>query len=85
MAAANGHEELVRLLIMKGAALEKSNHYDWTPLLHAARHGHTGNSQRVALQVSGCGVSFGLCVFMWLRDIHSRHMINPSFYLLLPE
>jgi len=43
MAAANGHEDLVRLLIMKGAALEKSNQYDWTPLLHAARHGHTGS------------------------------------------
>ena len=43
MAAANGHQELVRLLIMKGAALEKSNNYDWTPLLHAARLGHTGD------------------------------------------
>ena len=42
MAAANGHDELVRLLIMRGAALDKCNIYDWTPLLHAARHGHTG-------------------------------------------
>ena len=42
MAAANGHEELVRLMIMRGAALDKCNQYEWTPLLHAARHGHTG-------------------------------------------
>lgn len=50
--AANGYEELARLLIMKGAALEKSNIFDWTPLLHAARHGHTGEHWVIVLHSS---------------------------------
>ncbi|XP_013379306.1 ankyrin repeat and SAM domain-containing protein 6 [Lingula anatina] len=41
MAAANGHEQLVKVLLMKGAALDKPNNYRWTPIMHAARHGHT--------------------------------------------
>ncbi|BFZ13265.1 hypothetical protein BsWGS_16304 [Bradybaena similaris] len=41
VAAANGNEQVVRLLIMRGAGLDKSNIFGWTPLLQAARYGHT--------------------------------------------
>ncbi|XP_005095515.1 ankyrin repeat and SAM domain-containing protein 6 [Aplysia californica] len=41
VAAANGSEQVVRLLIMRGAGLDKSNIFGWTPLLQAARYGHT--------------------------------------------
>ena len=37
VAAANGSEQVVRLLIMRGAGLDKSNIFGWTPLLQAAR------------------------------------------------
>ncbi|XP_061163396.1 ankyrin repeat and SAM domain-containing protein 6-like [Saccostrea echinata] len=39
-AAANGHDHIVRLLLMRGAALNKTNNYGWTPLMHASRNGH---------------------------------------------
>lgn len=39
-AAANGHDHIVRLLLMRGAALNKANSYGWTPLMHASRNGH---------------------------------------------
>ena len=39
-AAANGHDHVVRLLLMRGAALNKANSYGWTPLMHASRNGH---------------------------------------------
>jgi len=32
-AAAYGQDSVVRLLLMRGAALEKPNHHGWTPLL----------------------------------------------------
>ncbi|XP_062592175.1 ankyrin repeat and SAM domain-containing protein 6-like [Saccostrea cucullata] len=38
--AANGHDHIVRLLLMRGAALNKTNNYGWTPLMHASRNGH---------------------------------------------
>ncbi|CAL1532320.1 unnamed protein product, partial [Lymnaea stagnalis] len=41
VAAANGNEQVVRLLIMRGAGLDKSNIFGWTPLLQASRYGHT--------------------------------------------
>lgn len=41
MAAANGQEQVVRLLLMKGAALDKANMAGWTPLMQSCRHGHT--------------------------------------------
>ena len=41
VAAAYGQDEVVKLLIMKGAALEKSNDKKWTPLMQAARQGHS--------------------------------------------
>ncbi|XP_014781976.1 ankyrin repeat and SAM domain-containing protein 6 [Octopus bimaculoides] len=41
MAAANGQEQVVRLLLMRGAALDKPNMAGWTPLMQACRHGHT--------------------------------------------
>ena len=41
MAAANGQEQVVRLLLMKGAALDKANMAGWTSLMQASRHGHT--------------------------------------------
>lgn len=41
MAAANGAISAVRELVIRGAALDKPNCAGWTPLLHAARHGHT--------------------------------------------
>lgn len=40
VAAANGNEQVVRLLIMRGAGLDKANLFGWTPLLQAARFGH---------------------------------------------
>ncbi|XP_041375795.1 ankyrin repeat and SAM domain-containing protein 6-like isoform X2 [Gigantopelta aegis] len=40
IAAANGHESVVRVLIMKGAALDKPSIFGWTPLMQASRHGH---------------------------------------------
>ncbi|RUS71201.1 hypothetical protein EGW08_021037 [Elysia chlorotica] len=41
VAAANGNEQVVRLLIMRGAGLDKANLFGWTPLLQAARYGHS--------------------------------------------
>ncbi|XP_069113972.1 ankyrin repeat and SAM domain-containing protein 6-like [Argopecten irradians] len=40
VAAANGHDHIVRLLLMRGAALDRRNVYGWTPLMQASRHGH---------------------------------------------
>ena len=40
MACANGQDHVVRLLLMRGAALDQANFFGWTPLLLAARHGH---------------------------------------------
>ncbi|XP_067911771.1 ankyrin repeat and SAM domain-containing protein 6-like [Heterodontus francisci] len=39
-AAGNGHEQLVRFLLMKGASVDSRNRYGWTPLMQAARFGH---------------------------------------------
>lgn len=36
-ASAGGHEQLVRFLLRKGAAVDGRNHYGWTPLMQAAR------------------------------------------------
>ncbi|XP_071957464.1 ankyrin repeat and SAM domain-containing protein 6-like isoform X1 [Antedon mediterranea] len=40
LAAANGHEDVVRQLIMGGAALDCKNFYGWTALMQAASYGH---------------------------------------------
>ncbi|XP_038069860.1 ankyrin repeat and SAM domain-containing protein 6-like [Patiria miniata] len=40
MAAGNGHEDIVRLLLMRGASLDRQNLYGWTALMQAASHGH---------------------------------------------
>uniref|UniRef100_H2ZH16 Uncharacterized protein n=1 Tax=Ciona savignyi TaxID=51511 RepID=H2ZH16_CIOSA len=40
IAAANGHEEVVRILSIKGASLDRPNSFSWTPLMQAARYGH---------------------------------------------
>ena len=40
MAAANGVEDIVRLLLMRGAALDQTNNLGWTAMMHAARYGH---------------------------------------------
>uniref|UniRef100_H3CTL6 Ankyrin repeat and sterile alpha motif domain containing 6 n=1 Tax=Tetraodon nigroviridis TaxID=99883 RepID=H3CTL6_TETNG len=40
LAAASGHETLVRFLLRKGASVDSRNNYGWTPLMHAARFGH---------------------------------------------
>lgn len=34
--SANGHENVVRLLIMRGAGLDKRNVFGWTPLLQVS-------------------------------------------------
>ena len=39
-AAANGHTEAVRVLVMRGARLDLANCHGWTALMQAARHGH---------------------------------------------
>lgn len=41
MAAANGQEQIIRLLLERGATVDKPNTAGWTPLLHALRHGHS--------------------------------------------
>ncbi|XP_076469826.1 ankyrin repeat and SAM domain-containing protein 6-like isoform X2 [Babylonia areolata] len=41
VASANGHDNVVRLLIMRGAGLDKRNVFGWTPLLQASRYGHS--------------------------------------------
>ena len=40
MAAGNGHEEVVKLLLEKGAELESKDKYGKTPLSLAAEMGH---------------------------------------------
>ncbi|XP_022103404.1 ankyrin repeat and SAM domain-containing protein 6-like isoform X2 [Acanthaster planci] len=40
IAAGNGHEDIVRLLLMRGASLDRQNLYGWTALMQAASHGH---------------------------------------------
>ncbi|XP_032872608.1 ankyrin repeat and SAM domain-containing protein 6 isoform X2 [Amblyraja radiata] len=44
-AAGNGHEQLVRFLLMKGASVDSRNHYGWTPLMQAGRFGHLNVAQ----------------------------------------
>ncbi|XP_071784803.1 ankyrin repeat and SAM domain-containing protein 6-like [Asterias amurensis] len=41
IAAGNGHEDIVRILLMRGASLDRQNLYGWTALMQAASHGHT--------------------------------------------
>ncbi|XP_063951326.1 ankyrin repeat and SAM domain-containing protein 6-like [Lytechinus pictus] len=41
IAAANGHENVVRLLLMRGAGLDTQNSYGWTALMQATYHGFT--------------------------------------------
>ena len=41
IAAGNGHEDIVRLLLMRGASLDRQNLYGWTALMQAASHGRT--------------------------------------------
>uniref|UniRef100_A0A7M4F8M0 Ankyrin repeat and sterile alpha motif domain containing 6 n=1 Tax=Crocodylus porosus TaxID=8502 RepID=A0A7M4F8M0_CROPO len=40
LAAGGGHEQLVRVLLRKGASVQSRNHYGWSPLMQAARFGH---------------------------------------------
>ncbi|WAR13333.1 ANKS6-like protein [Mya arenaria] len=40
VAAANGHDQVARKLMMRGAAVDKKNLYGWTPVMQAARYGH---------------------------------------------
>ncbi|KAK7118920.1 hypothetical protein R3I94_022435 [Phoxinus phoxinus] len=40
LAAAGGHEPLVRFLLRKGASVDLRNQHGWTPLMQAARFGH---------------------------------------------
>ncbi|XP_061095588.1 ankyrin repeat and SAM domain-containing protein 6-like [Conger conger] len=44
-AAANGHENIVRFLLRKGASVDSRNNYGWTPLMQAARFGHMNVAQ----------------------------------------
>jgi len=48
IAAANAQEEVLRLLLSRGASLDAPNSHGWTPLMQAARH---GNSATLALLV----------------------------------
>ncbi|XP_071824281.1 ankyrin repeat and SAM domain-containing protein 6-like [Apostichopus japonicus] len=41
LAAGGGHENVVRLLLMRGAMLDSRNAYGWTPLMQAASSGHS--------------------------------------------
>ncbi len=49
VAAGNGHEPIVRLLLRRGAALDRQNAYGWTALMQAASHGHA-NIVKLLLQ-----------------------------------
>ncbi|XP_072052011.1 ankyrin repeat and SAM domain-containing protein 6-like [Amphiura filiformis] len=49
VAAGNGHEAIVRLLLRRGAALDRQNAYGWTALMQAASHGHA-NIVKLLLQ-----------------------------------
>ncbi|XP_038203949.1 ankyrin repeat and SAM domain-containing protein 6 isoform X1 [Arvicola amphibius] len=40
LAAAGGHEPLVRFLLRRGASVNSRNHYGWSALMQAARCGH---------------------------------------------
>ncbi|RDD40056.1 Ankyrin repeat and SAM domain-containing protein 6 [Trichoplax sp. H2] len=42
VACANGHENVARLLVVRGADLNRSNYYGWTGLMQAASYGHVG-------------------------------------------
>jgi ankyrin repeat protein len=39
-ASANGHDQIVKLLLMRGAALDQANEFGFTALLQACRNGH---------------------------------------------
>jgi ankyrin repeat protein len=40
MGSGNRHEAVVKLLLEKGAELESTSDYGWTPLLYVATSGH---------------------------------------------
>ena len=45
-AAWNGHLQVVKLLLARGAEVDARNKFDATPLLNAARQGHLQVSER---------------------------------------
>ena len=70
VAAANAQEELVRLLLKRGASLELANAYGWTPIMHASRHGHASVVQtlvnnkadlKVSSHVGASALHCGVC------------------------
>lgn len=64
VASANGHENVVRLLIMRGAGLDKRNVFGWTPLLQVGASRAARDKQAVIIDRSPFSVS-GAC----LRDL----------------
>jgi ankyrin repeat protein len=67
VASANNQEHVVQLLLKRGAALEAQNVYGWTPVMHAARQGHSAlvalliNNKADIHMVSHIGTSLLLC------------------------
>ena len=70
VASAHAQEDLVRFLLKRGASLELSNAHGWTPVMHAARHGHAGVVQtlvnnkadlRVLSHVGASPLHCGVC------------------------
>ena len=58
VASANGHENVVRLLIMRGAGLDKRNVFGWTPLLQVGASCAARDRQPVITTLFG--TMFGL-------------------------
>ena len=52
VASANGHEGVVRLLIMRGAGLDKRNVFGWTPLLQVGASHAAWDKQPVIILIS---------------------------------
>ena len=93
VAAAHAQDELVRHLLKRGAALESSNAYGWTPLMHASRNGHAHvvntlvNNKadvRVSSHVGASALHCGVCsADVATGEFQTRMAVYTRFYLMI--
>jgi len=80
VAAANGQEQIVRLLLERGATVDKPNSAGWTPLLHAVRHGHS--TVAALLLQNGANVNARTCFGASVPTLAARSGNLPTCRLL---
>lgn len=80
VAAANGQEHIVRLLLEHGATVDKTNTAGWTPLLHAVCHGHS--SIAALLLQNGANINARTCFGANVQTLAARSGNLKTFNLV---